>query len=201
MYLFGASGHAKVIMDILESMTVPVVGLFDDNPAINELKGIPVLGKYEGQAVEGGMIISIGDNKIRAKIADQLSVQFGKAVAESATISTSAEIAEGTVVMQGAIIQASTKIGKHAIINTRASIDHDCRVGNFAHVSPGAVLCGNVQVGEGTHIGAGAIVLPNLKIGKWCKIGAGAVVIRDIPDFSTAVGNPARIIKCNNNEQ
>jgi acetyltransferase-like isoleucine patch superfamily enzyme len=49
-------------------------------------------------------------------------------------------------------------------------------------------------VGEGTHIGAGAVVLPNLKIGKWCKVGAGAVVICDIPDFTTAVGNPARIL-------
>jgi sugar O-acyltransferase (sialic acid O-acetyltransferase NeuD family) len=200
MYLFGASGHAKVIMDILKSMSIPVKGLFDDNPAVKELNGVSVSGKYSGQKLDADVIISIGDNNIRSKIANQLQLQFGKAIAKSATISNSAEIAEGTVVMQGAIIQASTQIGKHAIINTRASIDHDCLVGNFAHISPGAVLCGNVQVGGGTHIGAGAVVLPNLKIGKWCKIGAGAVVIRDIPDFSTAVGNPARIIKCNQNE-
>jgi sugar O-acyltransferase (sialic acid O-acetyltransferase NeuD family) len=200
MYLFGASGHAKVIMDILNSMAVPVTGLFDDNPDVKELNGAAVLGKYAGQELDAELIISIGDNNIRSKIANQLRVQFGKAIAQSAIISNSAEIAEGTVIMQGAIIQASTQVGKHAIINTRASIDHDCRVGNFAHISPGAVLCGNVHAGEGTHIGAGAIVAPNLKIGKWCRIGAGAVVIRDIPDFSTAVGNPARIIKFNQNE-
>ncbi|MEJ8801535.1 acetyltransferase [Pontibacter sp. H249] len=201
MYLYGASGHAKVIMDILQSMAVPVTGLFDDNPVAQKLNGVPVLGKYKGQVLDGELIISIGDNGIRARVASQLQVQFGTALAKSATVSCSAEIAEGTVVMQGAIIQASTKIGKHAIINTRASIDHDCWIGNFAHVSPGAVLCGNVQLGEGTHVGAGAIILPNLKIGKWCRIGAGAVVIRDIPDYSTAVGNPARIIKCKPNEQ
>jgi sugar O-acyltransferase (sialic acid O-acetyltransferase NeuD family) len=200
MYLFGASGHAKVIMDILNSMSVSVKSLFDDNPAVKELNGVAVSGKYSGQELDADVIISIGDNNIRSKIAKQLQVQFGKAIAKSATISNSADIAEGTVVMQGAIIQASTQVGKHAIINTRASIDHDCRIGNFTHISPGAVLCGNVHVGEGTHIGAGAIVIPNLKIGKWCKIGAGAVVISDIPDFSTAVGNPARIIKCNQNE-
>jgi sugar O-acyltransferase (sialic acid O-acetyltransferase NeuD family) len=200
MYLLGASGHAKVIMDILESMSVKLHGLFDDNPEIKELNGTKVLGKYDGQILNAELIISIGDNSIRAKIANQLRIQFGKAIDKSAIVSASAQIAEGTVVMQGAVVQASTQIGKHAIINTRASIDHDCRVANFVHVSPGAVLCGNVQVGEGTHIGAGAVVLPNLKIGKWCKIGAGAVVIRDIPDFSTAVGNPARIIKFNQNE-
>jgi sugar O-acyltransferase (sialic acid O-acetyltransferase NeuD family) len=200
MYLFGASGHAKVIMDILNSMSIAVSGLFDDNPVVKELNSQPVLGKYQGQEIDAGLIISIGDNKIRAKIAVQLQVQYGKAIDKSAIVSDSVRIDEGTVVMQGAVIQASSSIGKHAIVNTKSSIDHDCLISNFVHVSPGAVLCGNVQVGEGTHIGAGAIVLPNLKIGKWCKIGAGAVVIRDIPDFSTAVGNPARIIKCDNDE-
>jgi acetyltransferase EpsM len=59
---------------------------------------------------------------------------------------------------------------------------------------PPLVSRGRVHVGEGTHIGAGVVVLPNLKIGKWCTVGAGAVVICDIPDFTTAVGNPARIL-------
>ena len=34
-----------------------------------------------------------------------------------------------------------------------------------------------------------------VKIGKWCTIGAGTIVIKDIPDYSTVVGNPGRIIK------
>jgi acetyltransferase EpsM len=48
-------------------------------------------------------------------------------------------------------------------------------------------------VGEGTHIGAGAVVLPNLKMANGVRL-LGAVVICDIPDFTTAVGNPARIL-------
>lgn len=34
-----------------------------------------------------------------------------------------------------------------------------------------------------------------VKIGKGCTIGAGSVVTRDIPDFSIAVGTPAKVIK------
>ena len=195
MYLYGASGHAKVIIDILRDMVIPVLGAFDKNPAIKDVGGIPVLGAEIEQELDKPVIISIGDNAIRQRVAEKLQVNFGKAIHSSAIVSPSAAIGEGTVVMQGAIIQASANIGRHAIVNTGASIDHDCQIGDFAHISPGAVLSGNVQVGEGTHIGAGAVVIPNLKIGKWCKIGAGAVVIRDIPDGVTAVGNPARIIK------
>ncbi|OKL39889.1 acetyltransferase [Pontibacter flavimaris] len=196
MYLYGASGHAKVIIDILQSMGVPVQGLFDDNPDLKELCGIKVLGKFSpGHELDAPLIISIGNNRIRASIAWQLPVKYGQAISNTANLSPSASVGEGTVVMQGAILQAEVEVGKHAIINTGAKIDHDCVVGDFAHVSPGAVLCGNVSVGEGTWIGAGAVVIPGIKIGKWCQIGAGAVVIRDIPDKAVAVGNPSKIIK------
>ena len=195
MFLYGASGHAKVIIDILGSAGIRVSGLFDDNPAIKELYGRKVLGKYAGQALDALLIISIGDNAIRAKIAQSLQLDFGKAIHSKSIVSPSASIAAGTVVMQGAVVQADAFVGKHVILNTRASVDHDCAIGDYSHISPGAVLCGGVEVGEGSHIGAGAVVIPGVTIGKWCRIGAGAVVIRDVPDHCTAVGNPARVIK------
>ena len=42
MYLYGASGHAKVIIDILKANHIEIEGLVDDNPNINELLGYPV---------------------------------------------------------------------------------------------------------------------------------------------------------------
>lgn len=192
MYLYGASGHAKVIIDILRSAGIEVKALFDDNPAIVKLYGKTVLGKYAGQELESPIIISIGDNRIRAKLATNFNFQYGSAIHPDSIISSSVQIQEGTVVMQGVVVQADTKIGRHVIVNTKASVDHDCLIGDYAHISPGAILCGGVQVGEGTHVGAGAVVLPLVKIGKWCKIGAGAVVIKDVPDGVIAVGNPAR---------
>ena len=193
MYLYGASGHAKVIIDILESSGTRVSGLFDDNPAIKELYGRKVLGKYIGQALDAPLIISIGDNAIRAKVAQRLQLDYGKAIHSKSIVSPSASMAAGTVVMQGAVVQADVLIRKHVIVNTRASIDHECAIGDYAHISPGAILCGGVTIGEGTQVGAGAVVIPGIRIGRWCKIGAGAVVVKDIPDFSIAFGNPAKV--------
>ncbi|MDX5438673.1 MAG: acetyltransferase [Pontibacter sp.] len=196
MYLYGASGHAKVIIDMLQGAGIAVVGLFDDNPDLKELCGIQVLGKLApGQMLEAPLIISIGNNSIRARIAQELQVDYGQAIAKSAILSPSATIGAGTVVMQGAILQAEAQVGSHVIINTGARVDHECVVEDFAHISPGAILCGNVAVGEGTWVGAGAVVIPGVKIGKWCKIGAGTVVIRDVPDNAVVVGNPGKIIK------
>lgn len=53
---------------------------------------------------------------------------------------------------------------------------------------------------EEAHIGANSVVVPGVRIGKRCQIGAGSVVTKDIPPFSVAVGNPARVIKRYNQE-
>jgi acetyltransferase EpsM len=197
MYLFGASGHAKVIVDILLSKDVQVKGFYDEDESKTDLWGIPVIGKtkdFNDPIVE--CIVSIGKNDTRKKVVEQLGdVEFGSAIHKTANIGSHVEIGEGTVIMAGTIINADAKIGEHVIINTSASVDHDCTIGDFSHIAPNASLCGGVEVGEGTLVGAGATIIPLIKIGKWCTIGAGAVVVEDIPDNSVVVGNPAKVIK------
>jgi len=191
--LFGASGHAKVIMDIIKAQGNKVGCLYDDNPHCTEIHGIPVY-KSEGMDINGPMIISIGANNARKLIAEHYPLPYATAIHPKAIVSQSAEIGDGTVVMQGAVIQSDVHIGRHCIINTAASVDHECNIVDFVHISPPATLCGNVCIGEGSWIGAGATVIPGIKIGKWCTIGAGSVVLNDIPDGTTAVGNPAKIL-------
>jgi len=53
----------------------------------------------------------------------------------------------------------------------------------------------DVCIKEGAWIGANAIILPGVIVGKNVVIGAGSVVTKSIPDFSVAVGNPAKVIK------
>lgn len=52
-----------------------------------------------------------------------------------------------------------------------------------------------ITIGEDCWLGAGVIVCPHVTIGDRCIIGAGSVVVKDIPEDSVAVGNPARVIK------
>lgn len=199
MYLFGASGHAKVVVDILKKQGVQVKGFFDDDPAKQELNGIPVVGVTEdNQADHNPCIIAIGDNRIRAKVVGELNAaEYATALHPSATIAEPESISEGTVVMAGAVINPATRVGRHCIINTSASVDHDCVLGDFVHIAPNATLCGGIIVGEGTLIGSGATVIPNIKIGRWAVVAAGAVVIGDVPDFAVVAGNPARVKKIN----
>lgn len=195
--LYGASGHAKVILDIISTLKdVEVAYIFDDDTSVTTLLDREVLSPsvHQDKLNEYPSIISVGSNPLREQLVNQLaSSSFSKAlVHSSAQISEETEILEGSVVMPLAVINASTKIGKHGIINSGAVIEHDCRIGDFVHISPKACICGGVSIGKGTHVGAGAVVIPNLKIGSNCVIGAGAVILKDVPDGAKVVGNPGK---------
>ena len=195
--MYGASGHGKVILEILESNNDTDIRVWDDAEK-PDMWEYPVERPLPpGAAMPGKMVISIGVNATRKRVAERFAdtAAFGTAIHTDAYISKRATIDEGTVVMAGVRINPDARVGKHCIVNTCASIDHDCVLEDFVHISPNATLSGNVHVGEGTHIGSGATVIQGIKIGKWCTIGAGSAVIRDIPDHSTAVGCPARVIK------
>lgn len=197
-YLFGASGHCKVIVDVLKSKKIDVASIFDDQPLTPTLVGIPVLVASKINAsVKGDVIVSVGNNSIRKKIVGKINSSFFTAIHSRALVSNEATIDEGTVIMAGAIVNSCAKIGKHCIINTGAIVEHDCVINDYVHISPNVSLAGNVFVGEGSHIGIGSCIIQGVKIGKWVTVGAGAVIIKDIPDYAVVVGNPGRIIKYN----
>ncbi len=197
MYLYGASGHAKVIVEILEANGLNVLGLFDDNSGINSLIDLPVYNPlvHKDLMQDAKFIISVGNNVTRKSVVQRFALTYFNAIHPSSVLSNRIEMGIGNVIMPQVVVNTGSSIGNHVIINTSASVDHDCVLGDFVHISPNVALCGGVSVGEGTHIGAGSVVIPKVKIGKWCTIGAGSVIIKDVPDNCTVVGNPGRIIK------
>lgn len=202
--LFGASGHAKVILDILEkSGDAEIAGLFDDSEAKRgmSLLGYPVLGGRD-ELLEHArrrpgleVIISIGIIHIRMTLAGwfrERGIAFGTAVHPSAAIGRGVVIGEGTVVMATAVVNPDARIGEHVIVNTGATVDHDCVIGHGVHLAPGVTVCGGVTIGHDTLVGVGARVLPNLKIGNTVIIGGGAVVTTHVADGVTVIGCPAK---------
>lgn len=191
-YIYGASGHGKVVYDIAVKLGYQVSGFVDDNLSLKSFESLKV---YKLLPHDSKYIIAIGDNAIREKIALQkLTGIIKPLVHDTAVIAHNVQIGDGTVVAANAVINPNAIIKSNCIINTAAVVEHDCVVEDFAHISPNATICGGVTVGKGTHIGAGAVVIPGVKIGGRCIIGAGTVVLQDVPEGVTLVGNPGRIL-------
>jgi serine O-acetyltransferase len=98
-----------------------------------------------------------------------------------------------------------------AAIGRRCFIDHGMGVviGETAEIGDDALLYQGVTlggtgkekgkrhptIGNNVVIGTGAKILGNITIGDHTKIGAGSVVIRSVPDHSTVVGVPGRVVR------
>ncbi len=84
-------------------------------------------------------------------------------------------------------------IGHCAIVDTShpyQDIDDPRKVGDRLDTNPKPV-----SIGNGSFLGFGCIILPGVNIGSNCVIGANSTVTRDVPDYSVATGNPARVVK------
>lgn len=183
MIIFGAGGHAKVILDILLSQNVKIDCILDDAPNCIELFGIKVVPN-SGTVEINNAIIAIGNNKVRKEIVGQFPVFYKNAFHTSAIISSFSKVDEGTVIFANAVINADATIGKHCIINTGAVVEHDCKISDFVHIAQNVSLSGHVSVGEGSVIGCGSSITSGIKIGKWVEIEAGAVILENIPDYT-----------------
>jgi sugar O-acyltransferase (sialic acid O-acetyltransferase NeuD family) len=202
--VYGASGHGKVVVDILRANSIEVEGFVDDDPLKrSDVYGLKILGNTKWLVERTvrqpvAVALGIGDNFFRRRVAEHCiaaGAHLMTAIHPSATVAASATVSPGTVIMPHAVVNADAVIGQGAIINTAAIVEHDCRIGNFAHLSPKVAIGGNVQVGDFAWLGIGSTVIPNRKVGTGSIIGAGATVIHDIDDWMVAVGTPARILK------
>lgn len=169
--LFGAGGHAKMLVEILRHSETPVAGYCDRRKA-DWLTDIPqvdedTVSAGTGRAVVGFAGVTPVALRDRVAFADRLSArgfEIAAIVHERSIVSDTAELGDGCQVLAGAVVQPNARIGRLAIINTGAIVEHDAFVGDGAHVAPGAVVLGGARVGACAIVGAGAVVLPGARV-------------------------------------
>jgi sugar O-acyltransferase (sialic acid O-acetyltransferase NeuD family) len=199
IFIIGAGGHAKVVIDALLAGGVARARLrVSDNAAA--LAGSTLLGiAVEQPAVrpemrDGQFHVAIGNADARRRLHQELAALGARPLAvihPRAVVSGAAELGAAVFVAANAIVAPGAALAQGVIVNHGAVVDHDCRVGPFSHVAPNATLGGAVVLGAQVLVGAGANVLPGRHVGDNAVLGAGAVVINNVPAARTCVGVPA----------
>ncbi len=210
LVVWGAKGHAKVLLDALRPQNPNVIAYGDNDPNLNSTDfEVPLLKNFEAltdfleswrsdnSELEISFVVAIGGGRGRerreiAESLGQIGLRSVSAIHPRATVSPTARIGQGVQLLANTSIGPDSVLGDSVIVNTGGIVEHDCQLGNGVHVAPGATLLGEVVLGDDAFIGGNATVLPRIVVGAGATIGAGAVVTRDVPPFSTVRGNPAR---------
>lgn len=183
-----------------------VRGFIDNDPAKQgtDFHGYPVLGGSERiceLAAEGARFVNLitGSTASRYEVARD-AVLRGATLANFIHPSidlTMTRLGVGLYLQEHVVVQAEVEVGDNASIHIGTMVGHESRIGHSAFVAHAVSISGCCEIGDGTFIGTNATILPRTRVGKWCIVGAGSVVTKDIPDYSVAVGNPARVIRVN----
>lgn len=207
VFILGAGGHGRVVLDILlQARHHEIAGFLDNNADIHgrRIDGLPVVGAIEALLPLAhdhgvtGAIVAIGDNGVRRGLARQVDatgLDLISAVHPSATIARNATVGRNTVIAAGVVVCAHCQVGDSVILNTGCIVDHQTMIGEGVHICPGVRVAGRVKIEPGVFVGIGATIVPKVTLGCESIVGAGAVVIEDVPALATVVGVPARRVK------
>ena len=204
LYVFGASGHGKVVADAaLASHRFAVRGFLDDDPSRHGqvLLGLPVEGGLDAIQGRQGLVavaLGVGSNAARLAVFSRL-IAAGHTVVTvvhpSAVVAAGVTLGDGTFVAPLAVVHTDARLGRACIVNTGAVVEHDDVLGDGVHVSPNAALGGDVTLGDEVHVGLGAVVLPGITVGARSTVGAGACVTHSVEAGATVAGVPARPLR------
>lgn len=207
--VFGAGGFGREVEMLIRQINsvkpeYEFIGYFDDSIEKGELinnkeilGGLSTLNNWETELY---LVVAIGDPITKEAIVNQLSndlILYPVLIHPNVIKGDFVEIGEGSIICAGNIITENIKIGKHVIVNLSCTIGHDALIGDFCSFMPTVNVSGETNIEKLVFVGTGARIINQKKIGHGSIIGAGTVVIKDVPPYSTVVGNPGKVIKTN----
>jgi acetyltransferase-like isoleucine patch superfamily enzyme len=160
-------------------------------------KNVDVVTIGRNARIRSGTVIYGG-----AKIGDNLQTGHNVVIREEN------EIGDDFAVWNNTVIDYGCKIGDHVKIHCNCYVAQFTVIDDGAFMAPGVTIANDLHPGceksaecmrgphikEGVQIGVNVTLVPFIEIGEHSLIGAGSVVTKNIPPYSLAYGNPARVV-------
>jgi len=212
--VFGAGGCGRGVMPLAraqlkKSEAEPWDLVFLDDKShvatVNSQHAMKFSDWVEQPASAWFVSIAIADSHVRERVAERCAkraVQFFEVRAPNVFTMDEVQIGEGAVLSPFVCLTSNIRIGKHFHANLYSYVEHDCVIGDFVTFAPGVQCNGNVVIEDHAYIGAGAVLRQGrsgapLVVGRGAVVGMGAVVTKSVPPGETVVGNPARAMNRN----
>ena len=189
LLLIGCGGHAKSIIDLIESKNdfyiYGLIGLesnrdtkINDYGVIGVDQDLDQLRKKCDKAfVAIGHFGNTYKRRIMTKTIENYNYKLPTIISPYCIISKRAAIGYGTSIGHGCVLNSGVVVENSCIINSKALVEHDSVIGEHSHVSTGVIINGNVKIGRDCFIGSGCIIREGLKVPDGSIISAGTRVM------------------------
>ena len=208
LVIYGAGGLGRELLGLLRAIDPDherwrFLGFIDDAPTAEDSpRDEAVVGdKAWLTSVDEptAVVLGIASPSVKATLYAELTknphIFFPVLVHPLAYVEPSASLAPGTVVSPFCFVAVNAQLGICTFLNAASQVGHDSCLGDFSSVMPSVNISGNVSIGTKTLIGVGSKILQGLTVGSNSTVGIGSVVLSNVPDHSTVMGYPARLIK------
>jgi acetyltransferase-like isoleucine patch superfamily enzyme len=200
--VFGAGGHARSVVDVLERLgesVVAVVGdaggrewhvdrLTDEDAAIERvetegLRAVVAIGAPEPRMALLSRLLTEGQPARTARTAH--STHRGPDAASSvpeapARTAPSRQRVAPVVIAASATVAPGARLGPGTVVLEHAHVGPSSRIGSGVIVNTGAIVEHDCVVGDGSHVAPGALLLGAARIGNFSFLGSGARVLPGI---------------------
>lgn len=211
--IYGAHGLAREVYIIARKINQihhkwSEYCFIDDINEIAEVNGVKVY-KFSELVEERDkndieVVIAVGEPGVRDfmyhKVKDE-GLCLATLIHPGVYIDETTVIGEGVVIEEGVTITANVQIGANTYIQPHAVIGHDIEIGQHTVIGSNCQIGGGDQIGDRVFMGFLSGTTDHISIGSDTIISAGAIVFRELPEAVIAVGNPARIMKKNENKK
>ncbi len=179
----------------------------DDSVICNDVVlGEPTFSYYDDPEYENPETV-IGENSlIRSQTVIYAGCRIGPhfSTGHGVIIRENSRIGEHCAIGTMSDIQHEVVIGDYCKLNSHVTLSQRSKLGNFVFMYPFTVMTNDPtppsddhrpgSIGDYSQVSTHSVILPGMKIGENCLIGVSSVVTKNIPDYSFAIGDPAKVM-------